>query len=155
MQNSVLMGSPHSSLTDSTWYLWIDAESGAHGFPMFHSQEVRDLVGSMQNRVLMESPCFLPTACTWSRWIDAELCVHGISPFFTHRKYVISLDRCRIVCSSDFSFLHSQAVCDLVASIPNLVLMQSPRSSPTGSTWSTWIDTEFCAYGVFSCFTHR
>ena len=112
------------------------------GSPQFHPQKVCDLVGSMQNSVLMRSTHVSPTVCTWSRWIDVESCTHGISPFFTHRKYVISLDQCRILCSWDLPMFHQQEVHDLVGSMQNRVLMRSPHLSPTAGTWSRWIDAE-------------
>ena len=191
---------PRFSPTGSTWSRWIIAKSCAHGISpffthskyvisldhcrivcwwdllVFHPQIVRDLVGSMQNSMLMESPRFSPTGSTWSRWINAESCDHGISPFFTHRKYVISLDecrivcswpffthreyvisldQCRIVCSCDLPIFHSQEVRDLVGLMQNRMLMGSPRFSPTVCTWSLWIDEQFCAYGISPCFTHR
>ena len=91
----------------------------------------------------------------WSHWINAESCADGISLFFTHRQYVISLDQCRIVCSWNLPMFHSQRVCDLIESMQNRVLMESPYFSPTACTWSRWIDAQLCAHGISPFFTHR
>ena len=99
-------------------------------------------------------PRFSPTESTSSHWIDAELCAHGISPFFTHRLYVILLDWCRIMCPWDLLVCHAQEVGDLVGLMQNSVLMGSPRFSPTGSTWSRWINAGFCAHEISPSFTH-
>ena len=98
---------------------------------------------------------FLLTESTWSCWIDAELCTHGISPCFTHSLYIISLDRCRIVCWWNLSVFHPQQAGNFVESMKNRVLMESPHFSPTGSTWSCWINAKSCAHAISPCFTHR
>ena len=122
-------------------------------------------------------PMFLATESTWSCWIDPESCAHRISLFFshrkyvislnwcgivcswnlpilTHRKYVISLDQCRIVCSWNLPGFPPQKVRDLVGLMQNCVLMGSPHVSPKACMWSCWIDAELCADGISLCFTH-
>ena len=101
------------------------------------------------------SPHFSLTESRWSRWIDTEWCGNGIPPFFAHRKYVISLDQCRIVWWWDLPVSDPQFVCDLVGSIENSVLMGSPCFSPTGSTWFRGIDADSCANGISAFLTLR
>ena len=121
------------------------------GSPCFPPpQFVRDFAGSMQNHVFMEFLHALPTVCRWSCWVNAGSCVDGVSPFFAHREYVLLLDRRRIMCWWDLPVFHPQEVRDLVGSVQNRVLMESPHSSPAESMWSCWINAESRAHGIHS-----